>query len=93
MGQRSKGVGLHHRCYLRRLDGFAAAILLRPCGLVEIGLEEMTDQEDRFAGLDLDNPSPGNRDRRLYHTPRPAVSMIGSDPNQWRDCQSAAAAL
>jgi hypothetical protein len=61
MGQRSKGVGLHHRCYLRRLDGFAAAILLRPCGLVEIGLEEMTDQEDRFAGLDLDNPSPGNR--------------------------------
>jgi hypothetical protein len=40
MGQRSKGIGLHHRCFdLRRLDGFAAAILLRARGLVEIGLK------------------------------------------------------
>jgi hypothetical protein len=39
MDQRSKGVGLHHRRFdLRRLDGFAAAILLRARGLFEIGL-------------------------------------------------------
>jgi hypothetical protein len=41
MGERSKGVGLHHRRFdLCPLDGFAAAILLRrPCGLVTIGLK------------------------------------------------------
>jgi hypothetical protein len=34
-----KGVGLFHRRFdLRPLDGFAAAILLRPCGLATIGL-------------------------------------------------------
>jgi hypothetical protein len=40
MGQRSKGVGLHHRCPdPDRLGYSAAAILLTTRGMVELGLK------------------------------------------------------